>query len=98
MDRVESAIIPPPRFGNPFRSATHADALRPSAEKRGACGAALDLTLTHKSDPSIRSHDWTFEIPIPDAPRADEILVACAGASGGRSNARIGLGPSDDET
>lgn len=91
-----SAIIHTLKFGDPFRRAAGAAALLPSAEKRGACGAALDLALKHKADHSIRTHHWTFEIRVPDAPRADEILVACAGASGGRPNARIGLGPADD--
>jgi hypothetical protein len=91
-----SAIIHTLRFGDPFRDAAHAQTLLPSAEKRGACGSPLDLALKHKSDPSVRSHHWTFEIRIPDAPSANEILVACAGASGGRPNARIGLGPADD--
>lgn len=92
-----SAIIHTLRFGNPFRDAAGGAALLPSAEKRGACGATLDLALKHKKDPSIRTHHWTFEIRIPDAPSATEIVVACAGASAGRPNARIGLGPDDDE-
>lgn len=88
-----SAIIHTLKFGDPFRAAAGGTALLPSAEKRGSCGASLDLALKHKHDPAFRSHHWTFEVRIPDAPRADEILVACAAASGGRPNARIGQGP-----
>lgn len=91
-----SAIIHTLRFGNPFRDVAQGTSLLPSAEKRGACGASLDLALKHKADASIRTHHWTFEVRVPDAPFADEILVACAGADGGRPNARIGLGPADD--
>lgn len=88
-----SAVIHTLKFGDPFRDAAGGTALLPSAEKRGACGAALDIALKHKHDHSVRSHHWTFEVRVPDAPRADEILVVCAVASGGRPNARIGLGP-----
>jgi hypothetical protein len=91
-----SAIIHTLKFGDPFRELVGGTALLPSAEKRGACGAPLDLALKHKNDASIRSHHWTFEVRVPDAPHADEILVVCAGATGGRPNARIGSGPKDD--
>jgi len=32
----------------------------------------------------------SFEFRIPDAPRADEIIIACAVASSGRAHPRIG--------
>jgi hypothetical protein len=92
-----SAIIHTLRFGNPFRKLANGTALLPSAEKRGACGASLDIAMKHKDDPTIRSHHWTFEVRVPDAPRADEIVVVCAVAGGGRPNARIGSGPEEDE-
>jgi hypothetical protein len=88
-----SAIIHTLKFGDPFRDAAGGTALLPSAEKRGACGSSLDVALKHKHDLALRSHHWTFEIRVPDAPRADEILVACAAASGARPNARIGDRP-----
>lgn len=91
-----SAIIHTLKFGDPFRDAAQGTALLPSAEKRGACGASLDIALKHKHDLALRSHHWTFEVRVPDAPRADEILVACAVASGGRPNARIGERPEHD--
>lgn len=91
-----SAIIHTLRFGNPFRDAANGTALLPSAEKRGGCGSPLDIALKHKHDHAVRSHHWTFEVRVPDAPRADEILVVCAAASAGRPNARIGQGPQAD--
>jgi hypothetical protein len=91
-----SAIIHTLRFGDPFRERAGGTSLLPSAEKRGACGATLDLALKHKHDTSVRSHHWTFEVRVPDAPHADEIVVVCAAATGGRPNARIGRGPADD--
>lgn len=92
-----SAIIHTLKFGNPFRSAAQGTALLPAAEKRGAIGASLDLAMKHKDDHAVRSHHMTFEVRIPDAPRADEIVVYCAGANAGRPHARIGAGPQDDD-
>jgi hypothetical protein len=91
-----SAIIHTLHFGNPFRELAGGTALLPSAEKRGACGSSLDIALKHKDDHSVRSHHWTFEVRVPDAPRADEIVVVCAVAGGARPNARIGRGPQDE--
>lgn len=91
-----SAVIHTLRFGDPFRDAAVGTALLPSAEKRGAIGAPLDLALKHKDDHAVRSHHITFEVRVADAPRADELLVFCAGSDGGRPHARIGAGPQDD--
>ena len=92
-----SAIIHTLKFGDPFRKAASGTSLLPAAEKRGAVGAPLDLALKHKDDHAVRSHHWTFEVRIPDAPRADEIVVYCAAANAGRPHARIGAGPQDDQ-
>lgn len=91
-----SAVIHTLKFGNPYRDAVEGKALLPAAEKRGAVGASLDLALKHKNDHSVRSHHWTFEVRVPDAPAADEMVVFCAGTDGGRPHARIGAGPQDD--
>ena len=92
-----SAIIHTLKFGNPFRDLAKATSLLPSAEKRGGVGATLDLALKHIDDHAVRSHHWTFEVRVPDAPRADEIVVVCVGATGPRPQARIGAGPKDDD-
>jgi hypothetical protein len=86
-----SAIIHTLRFGNPIRRlCDNAESLLPSAEKRGAAGATLDLALKHKRNTEIRSHHMTFEVRIPDAPRPNEIVVAFAVSTSGRPHARIG--------
>ena len=85
-----SAIIHNLKFGNPVRErAGHAATLLPAAEKRGGAGASLDIPLKHINDATIRSHHQTFEIRVPDAPRADELLVVVAMAGSGRPNARL---------
>lgn len=84
-----SAIIHNLLFGNPVRELVGGTSLLPSAEKRGAAGAPLDLALKHKEDHSVRSHHQTFEVRIPDAPRPDEIVVWVAFAATGRPHARL---------
>lgn len=86
-----SAIIHTMIFGNEFRTLCgNAKTLLPSAEKRGNAGASIDLAIKHKMDAKIRSHHMSFEFRIPDAPRADEIVIACAVALSGRAHPRIG--------
>ena len=85
-----SAVIHNLRFGNEVRDAIEGTALLPAAEKRGAAGASLDLALKHKDDHTVRSHHQTFEVRVPDAPRADELVIWIAVASGGRPHARLG--------
>jgi hypothetical protein len=85
-----SAIIHNLRFGNKVRDAIEGTALLVAAEKRGAAGAPLDIAIKHKDDHTVRSHHQTFEVRVPDAPRADEIVVWIAVASSGRPHARLG--------
>lgn len=63
-------------------------ALVPSNKKRGAAGHPLDIPLGHKFAAYVRSHFDGMEVSVNDAPRADEILVAVAGA--GRPLPRFG--------
>lgn len=85
-----SAIIHNLRFGNKVRDAILGTALLVAAEKRGGAGATIDVAIKHKDDHSVRSHHQTFEVRIPDAPRADEIVIWIALASSGRPHARLG--------
>lgn len=84
-----SAIIHNLRFGDRVREPVDGTSLLPSAEKRGPGGATLDIPLKHKTDHTVRSHHQTFEVRIPDAPAADEIVVWVALATGGRPQARL---------
>ncbi len=79
-----AAALIHPRFGAPVRAAVvKGDDIIPSTKKVGAPGSTIVMPLTNKD--SI----WAFddmdstEISVPDAPKADEILVAvCLGAGG----------------
>jgi hypothetical protein len=80
-----AAALMHPRFGAPVRRAVgHGDDIIPSTKKVGAPGSTIVMPVTNKN------RIWNFddmdaaEITVPDAPRADEILVAVVLAIGGR--------------
>ena len=84
-----AAAILHPRFGAPVRAAIGGGAaIIPSTKKVAGPGAPLTMPVTNKDD------IWSFdemdaaEITIPDAPRADEIVVCLVLAAGGRPHAR----------
>jgi hypothetical protein len=86
-----AAAILHPRLGKPLREAVEKGAaLVPSAKKMGAMGSAIDVPLGHKDAAFVRSHFDAIEVRLPDAPRADEILVAVAVTDSGRPLPRIG--------
>lgn len=65
-------------------------AIVPSACKMGAIGASLDLPIHHKDACYVRSHFDAITLAVPDAPRADELVLAITMACGGRPHARAG--------
>ncbi|HWH84230.1 MAG TPA: amino acid synthesis family protein [Burkholderiaceae bacterium] len=65
-------------------------AIVPSTKKVGAPGAALDVPLTHINAAYVRSHFDAFEVRVPGAPRADEIVFILAMSTGARVHARVG--------
>ncbi len=86
-----AAAILHPRLGAPLRKAVgKGAALVPSAKKMGGPGTAIDVPLGHKDAAFVRSHFDAIEARVPDAPRADEIVVAVAVTDSGRPLARVG--------
>jgi hypothetical protein len=86
-----AAAILHPRLGKPLREAVEKGAaLVPSAKKMGGLGTPIDVPLGHKDAAFVRSHFDAIEVRLPDAPRADEILVAVAVTDSGRPAPRIG--------
>ena len=86
-----AAALLHPRLGKPLRAAVEKGAaLVPSAKKMGGLGTAIDVPLGHKDAAFVRSHFDAVEIRIPDAPRADEIVVAVAVTDSGRPLPRVG--------
>jgi hypothetical protein len=86
-----AAALLHPRMGAPVRAALGGGpALIPSAKKCGGPGTPIDVPLGHKDAAFVRSHFDAMEARVPDAPRAAEILVCLALATGGRPLPRIG--------
>lgn len=84
-----SALIHTLKFGDHFRKAANATTLLPAVEKRGTAGIVFDIPLKHFTDATIRSHHQSFEVRIPDAPHAGEIVIALAAAAQGRPQQRL---------
>ena len=85
------AAILHPKLGKPMRAAIGGGkAIIPSAKKAGGAGTALDVPLHYKDAAFVRTHYDAMEVRIPDAPHADEIVVALAFTDAGRPHPRIG--------
>lgn len=67
-----------------------ANAIVPSTKKVGGPGTKLDVPVTHINASYVRSHFDAMEVGLPDAPRADEIVLALAMTTGPRVHARVG--------
>ncbi|MPY68940.1 MAG: amino acid synthesis family protein [Alphaproteobacteria bacterium] len=86
-----AAAILHPKLGAPLRAAVEKGAaLVPSVKKLGGQGARIDVPLGHKDAAYVRSHFDGMEVGLPDAPRANEILVAVAVTDSGRPFPRVG--------
>jgi hypothetical protein len=61
-----------PMLGKPMRAAVGGGkAVIPSNVKVAACGACLDVPLSHKDDSWSFDHFDTITVSMPDAPRPD---------------------------
>ncbi len=85
-----SGLIHTLRFGNFYREAVGAKSYLAFTNTRGPADAPILVPLMDKNDAGRRSHYLTIQFSIPDAPRADEIVVVLGGATGGRPHHRIG--------
>ena len=85
------AAILHPKLGKPLRdNVGGGKAIIPSAKKLGFPGAAIDVPLHFKNAAFVRSHFDAMEVRLPDAPRADELVLIVAITDSGRPFARIG--------
>jgi hypothetical protein len=83
-----------PMLGKPMRASVGGGkAVIPSNVKVAACGASLDVPLSHKDDSWSFDHFDTITVSVPDAPRPDEIVILMAIADGGRLHPRCGSAP-----
>ena len=67
-----------------------AKAIVPSTKKVGGPGTRIDVPITHINASYVRSHFDAMEVGVPDAPRADEIVLALVMTTGPRVHARAG--------
>jgi hypothetical protein len=89
-EREHAAAILHPKLGSPFRSAVAGGkSLIPSAKKVGGMGTEIDVPLNYKDAAFVRSHFDAMAVRVPDAPRADEIVVALVVTNCGRPHPRI---------
>jgi len=90
-DLEHSAALLHPSFGAPVRAAIGGGkAIIPGTKKIAGPGAAITMPMTNKDDIWVFDDMDSAEITIPDAPRADEILIAVCLGIGGRPLHRIG--------
>lgn len=85
-----SGLIHTLRFGNHYREAVAAKSYLSFTNTRGGANAPIMVPMMDKNDVGRRSHYLTLQFAIPDAPRADEVVVVLAGANSGRPHHRIG--------
>lgn len=85
-----SALIHTLRFGNHYRQAVGAKTYLAFTNTRGPANCPIMIPLMDKNDEGRRSHYLTIQFAIPDAPMADEIVVALGASIGGRPHHRIG--------
>jgi Amino acid synthesis len=86
-----AAAILHPKLGKPLRDVVGGGkAIIPSAKKVGGMGTALDVPLHYKDAAFVRTHYDAMEVRVPDAPRANEIVVAIVLTDGGRPLPRVG--------
>lgn len=85
-----SGLIHTLRFGNHYREAVAAKSYLSFTNTRGGANAPIMVPMMDKNDVGRRSHYLTLQFAIPDAPRADEVVVVLAGATSGRPHHRIG--------
>jgi hypothetical protein len=67
-----------------------AKAIVASTKKVGGPGTRLDVPITHINASYVRSHFDAMEVGVPDAPRADEIVLALVMTTGARVHERVG--------
>ena len=67
-----------------------AKAMVASTKKVGGPGTRLDVPVTHINASYVRSHFDAMEVGIPDAPKADEMLLVLVMTTGARIHNRAG--------
>ena len=89
-DREHTAAVLHPRFGAPVRAAIGGGAdIIPGTKKVGGPGAQITMPIGNKDDRWVFDDMDSIDLSIPDAPHADEMVIALVLSTGGRPNARV---------
>lgn len=89
-DREHSAAILHPRFGAPVRAAIGGGAdIIPGTKKVAGPGASITMPIGNKDDRWVFDDMDAVDVCVPDAPHANEIVIALALSCGGRPGARV---------
>jgi hypothetical protein len=83
-----NALVHTTLFGDECRRAVGGSAWMVSNQKMSPPGAVLEVPMAHKDDGKDQRFYHSGVIYLPDAPRADELVVAVGMSSGARPNAR----------
>jgi len=85
-----TAAVLHPRFGAPVRAAIGGGAdIIPGTKKVAGPGACITMPIGNKDDRWVFDDMDAVEICMPDAPRADEMVIALVLSTGGRPHARV---------
>jgi hypothetical protein len=89
-EREHTAAVLHPRFGAPVRAAIGGGAdIIPGTKKVAGPGAAITMPIGNKDDRWVFDDMDAVDVSLPDAPRADEMVIALALSCGGRPHARV---------
>ncbi len=89
-DREHTAAILHPRFGAPVRAAIGGGSdIIPGTKKVAGPGSAITVPIGNKDDRWVFDDMDAVDVSVPDAPRADEVVITLALSAGGRPHARV---------
>jgi hypothetical protein len=89
-DREHTAAVLHPRFGAPVRAAIGGGAdIIPGTKKVAGPGSSITMPIGNKDDRWVFDDMDSVEVSLPDAPKANEIVVSLALSVGGRPHARV---------
>jgi hypothetical protein len=89
-DQEQAVSLLTTEFGDALRTAVAGTEWVSSVTKHGGPGSAIDIPLASKDFLQARAYYDAVTIAVPDAPRADEIVLVIGVASRARLNERSG--------
>lgn len=85
-----AALLHTAYFGNLVREFLHGESIISFADERADAGQPLVIPMWHKTHAATRTHYQTVGARVPDAPRAEELVIVVGASTGPRPHPRIG--------